>query len=197
MPGICHDGVMAYEFDEQARQEAAERPLSEDQAGRLRDQCVRKAAELGPVGVRGHAVSFSAAAWDDPPGLPASVPRTGRIARGDVLDIGELVRDGKLGTTDLFAASFVWGWGSMGFGPRRYRDIVAAAGGRLELSLQRALAVINKDPGSPDPSQGTRSSTAATTTRPAQRRGRRHGLGCAGSDRPSSRSSCTSPHLPP
>jgi Putative 8-oxoguanine DNA glycosylase OGG-like protein len=104
--------------------------------------------------VRGHAVSFSAAAWDDPPGLPASVPRTGRIARGDVLDIGELVRDGKLGTTDLFAASFVWGWGSTGFGPRRYRDIVAAAGGRLEPSLQRALAVINKDPGSPDPIAG-------------------------------------------
>lgn len=46
------------------------------------------------------------------------------------------------------------GWGSTGFGPRRYRDVVAAAGGRVEPSLRCVLAVINKDPSSPDPIAG-------------------------------------------
>jgi hypothetical protein len=146
--------VMAYEFDEQARQEAAEHRLSEYETGRLKDQCARKATALGPDGVRADTVSFSAAAWDEPPGLPVSIPRTGCITRGDVLDLGEQVRDGALHATDLLAASLVWGWGSTGFGPRRYRDILAAAGDQLEPSLQRVLTAINKDPGSPDPIVG-------------------------------------------
>ena len=54
----------------------------------------------------------------------------------------------------LFAASFVWGWGSTGFGPRRYHDILSAAGTQLEPSLQRALTAIHKDPDSPDPIAG-------------------------------------------
>ena len=147
---VCHDGVVAYEGDEQAREEAAAHLVSEDEAERLREQCARKAAELGESGVRGHTVSFSVTAWDEQHGLPDGIPRTGRISRGDVLDIGERVRAAMLRATDLLAASFVWGWGTTGYGPRRYRDICAAAGDRLESSLQRVLAEINKDPGSPD-----------------------------------------------
>lgn len=146
--------MVAYESDEQARQEAAAQLVSEDEVGRLHEQCRRKAAELGNDGVRGHTVNFSVTAWDEPPGLPGSVPRTGRISRGDVLDIGERVRDRTLCATDLLAASFVWGWGTTGYGPRRYRDIRVAAGDRLESSLQRVLAEINNDPGSPDPVAG-------------------------------------------
>jgi hypothetical protein len=104
--------------------------------------------------VRGHKVSFSVVAWDEFPGLPDSVPRTGLISRGVVRDIGERVRKKTLHATDLLVASFVWGWGSAGYGPRRLCDIRAAAGDRLEPSLQRVLAEIFRDPGSPDPVAG-------------------------------------------
>lgn len=145
---------MVYESDELARQEAAAHPVTDDQAGQLRLQCASKAAELGDDGVRSHTVRFSATAWDRPPGLPDSVPRTGRISRGDVLDIGDQVRTGALHAADLLAAIFVWGWGQAGYGPRRYRDICVAAGNKLESSLQRVLAEIYKDPDSPDPIAG-------------------------------------------
>ena len=151
---MCHDDVVSYESDEQAQQEAAAHPVSEEEAGRLREQCARKAAELGDDGVRGHTVSFSVTAWGEPPGLPDSVPRAGRISRGDVLNIDQRLRAGTLPATDLLAASFVWGWGTTGYGPRRLRDISAAVGERLEPSLQRVLAEINQDPGSPDPIVG-------------------------------------------
>jgi hypothetical protein len=145
---------VAYEFDEQARQEAAAHAANFDEVARLREQRTRKAAELGDDGVRGHAVSFSVTAWDEPPGLPDSVPRTGRISRGDVLHIGGRVRAGTLPAADLLAASFVWGWGTTGYGPRRYRGIRAAAGDRLESSLQRVLAEIHKGPGPSEPIAG-------------------------------------------
>ena len=148
---VCHDGVVAHEFDEQAQQGAANLPVSEDEAYGLRAQRARNAAELGEDGVHGHRVSLSVVAWDELPGLPDSVPRTGRIFRRDVLDIGEQVRAGMLLAADLLAGSFVWGWGATGFRPRRFRDIRAAAGGQLQSSLKRVLAEINKDLHSPVP----------------------------------------------
>jgi hypothetical protein len=147
---VCHDGVVAYEFDEQAQQGAANFPVSEDEADRLRAQCARNAAELGEDGVHGHTVSLGVA-WDEPPGLPDGVPRTRRISRRDILDIGEQVPAGMLP-----AASFVWGWGGTGYGPRRFRDICAAAGGQLQSSLKRVLAEINKNLDSSVPPGGGR-----------------------------------------
>jgi hypothetical protein len=148
-------GTMPYEYDEQARQEAAGHQVSQDEAARLRVLCDQKAKEFGREGVRSHCVRFSVTAWDEPLGhLPPSVPRGGRICRGDVLDIGEQVRAGKLPVTDLFTASFIWGTGMTGYGPRRYRDIIAAAGTRLEPSLQHALTEVNRDEKSPDPIAG-------------------------------------------
>jgi hypothetical protein len=46
------------------------------------------------------------------------VPRTGRISRGEVLDIGQQVRARTRPATDLLVASFIWGWGTTGYGPR-------------------------------------------------------------------------------
>jgi hypothetical protein len=100
--------------------------------------------------VRGHTVSFPVTAWDEPPGLPHGVPRTGRISRGDVLEIGQQVRARARPATDLLAASFIWGWGTAGYGPRRLHDIRTAAGEQLEPSLRRALDAVDKDPASPD-----------------------------------------------
>ena len=80
---------MAYEYDDQARQEAAGYRVSQDEAQQLRDMCARKAAEFGNSGVRSHSARFSVAAWDEPPGsLRSAIPRSGRISRGDVLDLG-------------------------------------------------------------------------------------------------------------
>ena len=145
---------MTYEWDDQARKEAAEYPVSRADADMLRGQCSRKAADLGPDGVRSHTVRFPVTAWDEPPGLPDGVPPTGRISRGDVLDIGQQVRARARPATDLLAASFIWGWATAGYGPRRLRDICAAAGDRLEPSLQSALDAAGKDPASPDPIAG-------------------------------------------
>ena len=71
-----------------------------------------------------------------------------------VLDIGQQVRARARPATDLLAASFIWGWGTAGYGPRRLRDIRAAAGDRLEPSLRNALDAAGKDPASPDPIAG-------------------------------------------
>jgi hypothetical protein len=174
------------------------RAVSEDEAARRRGQCARKAAEPGSDGVLGHRVRFSVTGWNEPSGLSASVPRTGWISRGDVLDIGERVRAGTLHAVDLFAACFVWVWDATGYGPRRYRDIRAAAGTRLEPSLHRVLAAIYKDRCSPDPpSRATPTCTAAATMRTGQRPDRSRGPGCMGSARRSSPSSCTSPRPAP
>ncbi len=151
---VCHHGERAYEWDEQARQEAAGYPVSEDEIVQLREQHERKADDLGANGVRGHKVRFCVQAWDEPPGLPGSVPRASFISRGDLLDIGERVRTGRLPAADLLVASFAWGWGQAGYGPCRLRDIRAAAGNGLEPALQRALTEISKDPRSPDPIAG-------------------------------------------
>jgi len=145
---------VTYEWDEQAREEAAAYPVSAPDADILRGQCSQNAADLGPEGVRGHAVRFPVIAWDEPPGLPDGVPRTGLISRGDVLDIGQQVSARTLPAADLLAASFIWGWGAAGYGPRRLRDISVAAAGRLEPSLQRALDAVNQNPVSPDPIAG-------------------------------------------
>ena len=56
---VCHGGVVPYECDEQARQEAADYPVNTGQIGRLQGQFGRTAAELGKEGVRGHEVRFS------------------------------------------------------------------------------------------------------------------------------------------
>jgi len=151
---VCDDGGVTYEWDDQARKEAAEHPVSGADADMLRSECSRTAADLGPDGVRSHTVRFPVTAWDEPPGLPAGVPRTGCISRGDVLDIGQQIRDRARPAADLLVASFIWGWGTAGYGPRRLRDIRAAAGDRLEPSLQSALDAAAKDPASSDPIAG-------------------------------------------
>jgi hypothetical protein len=145
---------VTYEWGEQARKEAAAYPVSAPDADMLCGQCSRRAADLGPEGVRSHRVRFPVAAWEEPPGLPEGIPRTGCISRGDVLDIGQQVHARARPAADLLAASFIWGWGNAGYGPRRLRDIRTAAGNRLELSLQRVLDAVDKDPASPDPIAG-------------------------------------------
>jgi hypothetical protein len=145
---------MTYEWDEMASKEAASWPVSAADAVMLHDLCSAKAAGLGTGGVRGHTVSFPVPAWEESVGLPDGVPRTGCVSRGDVADIGRQVRAQERPASDLLTASFIWGWGNAGYGPRRLRDIRDAAGNRLEPCLQRALDSANPGPASSDPVAG-------------------------------------------
>jgi hypothetical protein len=120
--------------------------------------------------VRSHNVSFPVTAWDEAPGLPEGVPRTGHTSRGDVLDIGQQARAQTRPATDPLVASFIWGWGAVGYGPRLLRDIRAAAANQLEPSLQRALDAVNTDPASPDPIAGYGTHSVPAARRPGQRK---------------------------
>jgi hypothetical protein len=148
------DDAMTYEFDEDARNAAAKYPVTVDAIGWLGRLCRTKAKELSPAGVRGHTTAFVPATWENAVSLPNSLRRSGKISRGDALDIAERVRDGELSATELFVGSFVWGWGTTGYGPSRLRAIVDSAGDRLEPSLQRALAAALSESDAPDPIAG-------------------------------------------
>src|SRR5260221_14746065 len=127
---------MAYEFDQQARQEAADHPVSEGEIARLRLQSSRKAGELGTEGVRGHTATFSPESWAGLlEHLPPQIAGSGRITRGDVFDIAADVRAARARAAQLLTASFLWGSGPTPYGPRRYRDIIGAAQENLEPSL--------------------------------------------------------------
>jgi hypothetical protein len=145
---------MSCRDEEQARQEAAAHRIGDDEAMLLRDLCMRKFRELGDAGVRGHSVEFPVAVWRGLPVIPEAILTRGRVSRGDLLDLGEQVRAGKLSPVTLLATSFAWGTGMTGYGPRRYRDILDAAGSRLEPSLRQALEASCQDPLSPDPVAG-------------------------------------------
>lgn len=137
---------MPYQHDEQARQEADAHRISDDDTEQLRVLCMEKLSRLGDAGLRGHAAEFRVTAWHGLPSLPDAILNRGRITRGDVLDIGERVRARDLSPVVLLAASFAWGTGMTGYGPRRYREIVDAAGAMLEPSLRQALDAIYHDP---------------------------------------------------
>ena len=143
---------MTYDFGGQAQDEASGHPA--ERIEQLRELCRTKASRLSAAGVRGHTINFVPSAWAKIVSLPVSVPRTGKISRGDVLDIGERVRKGTSPATELLVTSFVWGWGTTGFGPSRLRGILDAAGESLEPSLQRALAAAFKETDAPDPIAG-------------------------------------------
>lgn len=151
---MCHDEVVAYRYDEEARLCAAQYAASNDTVARLRKQSALKAQELGAEGVRAHRVCFSAGAWDDLRGLPARAVETGCISRGDVFELADQVRAEDRCAADLLLASFVWGWGTTGYGPRRYRSVCEAAGNQLEPSLRSALAATIDSAGAFDPIAG-------------------------------------------
>jgi hypothetical protein len=54
--------LMSCNDEEDARREAADCEISDDEATRLSGLCMRKFRELGNAGVRGHSVEFSVTA---------------------------------------------------------------------------------------------------------------------------------------
>lgn len=146
---------MAYQHDDKARREASAHAIADDELVRLQESCRRKVEQLGPEGVRGHCIRFSLGAWGtDAECLPEAVRAKEAISRGDVFDIATQVLACNRGAADLLTASFIWGMGLTGYGPRRYRDIRAAARGRVEEALRGVRAAVSKDPRHPDPVTG-------------------------------------------
>lgn len=81
--------------------------------------------------MRGHRIQFNPRSWAGL--LPAALAGRDSISRGEVFEIAETGC-----YSEVFAASYLWGVGSNGYGPHRYREIVNAAGGRLDDLLRRA-----------------------------------------------------------
>jgi hypothetical protein len=129
---------MAYEYDDKAAEVAAEHAVSREQLAELRPLVERKRRELAPQGVRGHRVPYDAADWDGL--IPKVFDDRNTISRGDVFDLA-----GTAEITDVFAASFMWGSGDRGYGPHRYREIVASTEGRLHDMLAAALMAAVED----------------------------------------------------
>ncbi|MFV8242623.1 hypothetical protein [Mycolicibacterium peregrinum] len=129
---------MTYVHDDQACQEAAEYPLADHHVEKLRGLVTAKRDELGEGGVRAHRVAYNPGSWAGL--LPDRLAENDRVSRGDVFDMAET---GNL--TDVFTASYVWGTGRIGYGPRRYRDIVESTAGRLGLLLSRAAEAASED----------------------------------------------------
>jgi hypothetical protein len=145
---------MTYAHDDEAREQAAAHPASEETTQRLAQAAADKSASLGPEGVRAHSIRFSTGSWEGLlDQLSPQVAATGVITRGDVFDVAAQVRSGERAAADLFTASFLWGTGTTGYGAARYRAIVADAGAALEGSLRRAVSAADQ-PGTPEPVAG-------------------------------------------
>ncbi len=130
---------MKYIHDDQARQEAADYPLAKHRLQEIRGLIGAKRNELGEGGVRAHSVSYNPASWTGL--LPDRLAGNDRVSRGDVFAMAETG-----GLTDVFTASYVWGTGRIGYGPRRYRDIVESSAGQLDLMLSRAVEASSENP---------------------------------------------------
>lgn len=129
---------MAYEFDDQACDEAAHYALTDDKIVGLRAQVKAKLADLGPAGVRAHRVSYQPDRWAGR--IPAPLTEATAISRGDVFDLAA-----ASDLTAVFAASFLWGSGDAGYGPHRLREIVDSTDGRLSELLAAAVAAAVED----------------------------------------------------
>ncbi len=152
MERCCHDDLVAYEHDEQARAEASHHRIHDDQIPVLRELCSRRVVDLGQGGVRAHCVPFSLTAWREfAECLPEAVRAQEQICRGDVFDLASQVLREVRRAVDLLTASFVWGMGKTGYGPHRYREICAAASGDLEQVLRRVLNEISDGQGCAGP----------------------------------------------
>lgn len=130
---------MVYGDDTQAREEAAQYALSAPALDELGGQAAAKSEQLGPGGCRNHTIRIDAASWHGL--LPDELAGRDNISRGDVFDMAAHPRN----LTSVFAASFIWGTGRIGYGPRRLSDIIEGAGGNLESSLAAAKAAADTD----------------------------------------------------
>jgi hypothetical protein len=76
-----------YEDDHQARAEASDYALSQEQLAQLRPLVDGKRAALGAEGVRGHPVQYNPAGWDGL--IPGILAERSTVSRGNVFDLAE------------------------------------------------------------------------------------------------------------
>ena len=128
---------MSYQHDDQATEEAARHALASEQLDDLRDRLAAKRRALGEGGVRGHSIEIGTN-WGE--AVPPALRDTTSVSRGDVFD---LAATGDLPA--VFAASFIWGTGRIGYGPHRYREIVQRTHGQLDEMLTAAAEAARED----------------------------------------------------
>lgn len=128
---------VSYEYDDQATEEAARFALPPEQRDVLRDRLAATRPVLGSGGVRGHRIAIGTH-WDE--ALPHGLRNAASVSRGDVFDIAA-----SADWSAVFAASFIWGTGRVGYGPHRYRQIVERTSGRLDEMLTAAVQATRSD----------------------------------------------------
>lgn len=104
-----------------------------------------EACSVDPDVVLGQTVCFDAARWAEQLHSLGGEEWQGCIARGDVRRVADKVTAGRATAADLFTASYIWGMGDRGYGPRRYSNIVAEADGRLDAVFDHAWALVRSD----------------------------------------------------
>lgn len=128
---------MSYEHDDQAAEEAERHAVPSDRLESLRERLAEKRRALGEGGVRGHRITIGSN-WGD--AVPSTLRNTESVSRGDVF---QLAAAGEWPA--VFAASFIWGTGRIGYGPHRYERIVQGTGGRLDEMLSAAVEAARHD----------------------------------------------------
>lgn len=88
--------------------------------------------------------------WSSVDALVPEVKQRGTISRPDLFDLASRARAGQSITwTDVFVASYAWGYARTPLGPARIKKILSANRGRVEPTLARAIEHL--DAGGPLP----------------------------------------------
>ena len=129
---------MSYQHDEQAVEEAAQFALPGDKVDEVSAWLSTAQSDLGAEGVLGHRIHYDPQKWEGL--LPALLLGRDSISRGEAFAMAAV---GDLG--NVFTASYIWGVGRVGYGPRRLRDIIDSTGGQLDETLRRAADAAAQD----------------------------------------------------
>jgi hypothetical protein len=92
-----------------------------------------------------HTVNARLSTWAEACGAhwPEQLPREGEtISRGQVFDVAATARQNQ-GWLPLLAAAYTWGYGTTGYGGRRFAQIAAREG--VEDTLAQAVAALDAD----------------------------------------------------
>ncbi len=122
LPFVGGGRGVSYQHDEQAVEEAAQFALPGDKVDEVSAWLSTAQSDLGAEGVLGHRIHYDPQKWEGL--LPALLLGRDSISRGEVFAMAAV---GDLG--NVFTASYIWGVGRVGYGPRRLRDIIDSTGG--------------------------------------------------------------------
>lgn len=136
---------MTYEYNADARAEAAKHPVSSVGLDEIARRCAALRYQHGPDAPASHEINYSTDTWN---GLLDALPptaRDGHVTRRDVFEVAQAVSLDERPVRDLFSASYIWGQGLTGYGRSRYNQIVEA-NPDLDTRLDKAIRTAHGDP---------------------------------------------------